>query len=426
MGAGSDPWPADGRVRRRPPPIPEAAEQAPPAGKESAARTGEIRNLGDGLLPSGAWETAAGFLDACFAAEERLEEGEFATWFDLEDSRGYESYVLHRLYWSCLIKTRRMRPQDMALSTWRYGLTCLSAEEEGEAVTALFQEDSVREFAFAPGVQAGNLGFHLMGLVETETGWKIREYLDQQDLGNAIAQEYARRKEARGIEGPATRQQADAIATQMEEEYLAEAEKDVRKTALSLARDDGEEGARLERGVGHAYDRERALAYARAWAWGGSRRLRCGSWPDYEDYGGDCQNFVSQCLHAGGIPMDWQGAEQWKWLGHTPDVRQLAWGRSPSWSAVKDFYAYCQENEGRGLAAQTDAPLGGLRSGDVLQFASLGDWRHSVLVTGEVRDKSGRLLDLLVASHSADRENWPLSAYAYTTVRGIRILGWNE
>lgn len=52
------------------------------------------------------------------------------------------------------------------------------------------------------------------------------------------------------------------------------------------------------------YDPASATAYARQW--GGSRRN-----PAYNDYtgsGGDCMNFVSQCLRAGGLELggDWQ------------------------------------------------------------------------------------------------------------------------
>ena len=43
----------------------------------------------------------------------------------------------------------------------------------------------------------------------------------------------------------------------------------------------------------HLYDREAAVAYARRWV-----GERSGDWPDYSRNGGNCQNFVSQCLLA--------------------------------------------------------------------------------------------------------------------------------
>lgn len=45
------------------------------------------------------------------------------------------------------------------------------------------------------------------------------------------------------------------------------------------------------------YDREKAVAYAHKWAYG-----RNPAYADFSAMGGDCTNFLSQCLHAGGLP----------------------------------------------------------------------------------------------------------------------------
>ena len=47
------------------------------------------------------------------------------------------------------------------------------------------------------------------------------------------------------------------------------------------------------------YDRMAAVEYARKWALGRNPKFR-----DYEEWGGNCTNFISQCINAGGIPMD--------------------------------------------------------------------------------------------------------------------------
>ena len=51
------------------------------------------------------------------------------------------------------------------------------------------------------------------------------------------------------------------------------------------------------------YNRELAVKYATDWA-----QDRNPNYKDYEKWGGDCTNFVSQCLHEGGIPF-----LSWKW-----------------------------------------------------------------------------------------------------------------
>ena len=394
---------------------------------EKEIRTGEIRNPDfSPLLTAEGWAVAIAFLDACFTAEEQLEEGDFSQWFDLETDEGYEAYLFHQMYQSCLIRGRWMRETDLSLIDWEYGLTCLNVrEEEGEIFIAL-QEDSVRRFASAPETEAGNRGVHTMTLAQTEEGWKIREYHNYQDLGYAMAQEYSDRKEALGIQGAADREQAEAILQEMEEEYLEEAATETARAARSMSRTMDGLFSPEELEADNAYDRDAAVRYGQTWSWDREEKVRNEQWENYEMYGGDCQNFVSQCLYTGGIPMDWTGYYQWKWFGHTPNVQPAAWGRSPSWSGVKEFYDYCANNSGKGMVSVTDAPLGSLEPGDIVQFASLGNWRHSMLVTGVIRDENGTVQDLLLAGHSADRKNWPLSAMAYTAVRGIRILGWNE
>ncbi|WP_275890910.1 amidase domain-containing protein [Romboutsia hominis] len=47
------------------------------------------------------------------------------------------------------------------------------------------------------------------------------------------------------------------------------------------------------------YDREKAVAYARKWALDHNP-----TYANYELYGGDCTNYISQCLRAGNIPFD--------------------------------------------------------------------------------------------------------------------------
>ena len=46
--------------------------------------------------------------------------------------------------------------------------------------------------------------------------------------------------------------------------------------------------------VFYEYNREAAVSYARRWALG-----RNPAYMDYELWGGDCTNFISQCLRSG-------------------------------------------------------------------------------------------------------------------------------
>ena len=70
------------------------------------------------------------------------------------------------------------------------------------------------------------------------------------------------------------------------------------------------------------YNRVEATKYATKWA-----LSRNPAYKDYEKWGGDCTNYVSQCVHAGGIPFDHEGnniLKQWYWYSDM--------NRTPSWT----------------------------------------------------------------------------------------------
>ena len=62
------------------------------------------------------------------------------------------------------------------------------------------------------------------------------------------------------------------------------------------------------------YDRERAVLYARRWA-----LSRNPLFADFTGLGGNCTNFVSQCLYAGGCVMNFTPVYGWYYL--SPDDR---------------------------------------------------------------------------------------------------------
>ena len=70
------------------------------------------------------------------------------------------------------------------------------------------------------------------------------------------------------------------------------------------------------------------------------------------------------------------------------------------------------------LQIAKEAPLDKLEVGDIVQLGrSTGDFYHSPVV---VSVRGGRIL---VAAHSYDAFNKPLSSYSFAQARGIHILG---
>lgn len=152
------------------------------------------------------------------------------------------------------------------------------------------------------------------------------------------------------------------------------------------------------------YDRAAALAYARRWAF-----ARNPKYYDFSSLGGDCTNFASQCIFAGAGVMNYTPVYGWYYINANE--------RTASWTGVEYLYNFLTANDGDGPFAEV-VPLNRLEVGDIVQLGRAnGDFYHSPVV---VSVEGGRIL---IAAHSYDAFNRPLSSYRYEAVRGLHILG---
>ena len=152
------------------------------------------------------------------------------------------------------------------------------------------------------------------------------------------------------------------------------------------------------------YNRQAAVNYARKWAY-----KRNPAFYDFSKIGGDCTNFASQCIYAGAGVMNFTPVYGWFY--------KSANDRTASWTGVEYLYNFLINNEGAGPFAK-QVPLSELEIGDVVQLGTeTGDFYHSPVVVGFNRGR------ILVAAHSYDVYNKPLSSYNYAQARGIHILG---
>ena len=152
------------------------------------------------------------------------------------------------------------------------------------------------------------------------------------------------------------------------------------------------------------YDRAAAVAYARKWAFGRNPKFY-----DFSKIGGDCTNFASQCIYAGAGVMNFTPTFGWYYKSVND--------RTPSWTGVEYLYNFLTATDGAGPFAE-EVSLDKLEIGDVVQLGkATGDFYHSPVVVGFRRGQ------ILIAAHSYDAYNRPLSSYSYEKVRGIHILG---
>lgn len=176
-----------------------------------------------------------------------------------------------------------------------------------------------------------------------------------------------------------------------------------------------EEGKmRLQRDQGkfifYGYNISRAVDYALTYALEMNPKFG-----NYEKWGGDCTNYVSQCLYAGGIPFDEEGMDvRYKWYWYSEAMR------APSWTAADSLRFYMENNNNQnqpsfGLRAEPTTIYNLLR-GDVIQFVESDNQAyHSIICTGYIV-RNGQVVDYLISQHSGYREdnsvrlkNYPLS-----------------
>ena len=114
------------------------------------------------------------------------------------------------------------------------------------------------------------------------------------------------------------------------------------------------------------YDRLKAVQYAERW-WNEFN-------PSYPKFNDDCTNFISQCLHAGGVPM-WGQPERTRgwWINGKSN-----W--SYSWTVA---HAFMLMLKGAGWTVEVESP-GELVMGDIICYDFEGDGRfnHNTIVTG--------------------------------------------
>lgn len=152
------------------------------------------------------------------------------------------------------------------------------------------------------------------------------------------------------------------------------------------------------------YNREKAVRYALMWAHG-----RNPDYLDFEELGGDCTNFASQCIYAGAGVMNYTPTFGWYY--------NSASDRTPSWTGVEYLYNFLISNKGAGPYA-AEVPQSQAQPGDIVQLGSTtGRFYHSPVITA-VNDGQ-----IFVSAHTFDAFMRPLSSYIYEKIRFLHIDG---
>ena len=151
------------------------------------------------------------------------------------------------------------------------------------------------------------------------------------------------------------------------------------------------------------YDRTAAVAYARKWALG-----RNPAYYNFEKLGGDCTNFASQSIFAGAKIMNYTPVMGW--------YSRSSYDRAHSWTGVEYLYNFLINKKSVGPYAH-EVSQNEAQPGDIVQLGTgSGDFYHSPVITAVTPE-------ILLAAHTFDALDRPLSTYDYGTARFLHIDG---
>ena len=151
------------------------------------------------------------------------------------------------------------------------------------------------------------------------------------------------------------------------------------------------------------YDRIEAVRYAREWALKRNPALY-----NFDNNGGDCTNFVSQALRAGGLKQNYTKDVGWFYISQN--------NRAAAWTGVEHLYKYLI-NFGIGKIV----PIYSAAIGDIIQLSFDGiTFGHSLIITetGDVPSVN----NIKICTHTEDALDRHLRTYIYAALRVIHII----
>lgn len=156
------------------------------------------------------------------------------------------------------------------------------------------------------------------------------------------------------------------------------------------------------------YNRTKAIEYAKKWAFS-----RNPNYYNFDAVGGDCTNFISQCLYAGCKVMNYKKDVGWYYINGN--------NKSPSWSGVEFLYRFLVNNKGVGpYGEQVEREK--IQIGDIAQLSfDSQKFAHTLMIVN--MDHQLGLSGIKIASHTFDIFNKPVSEYSFQKIRFIHIKG---
>lgn len=341
------------------------------------------------------------YMDLYYKGLQKLEyQSEIDNLFVADNEQSY----INKTAISMLIDIRSLQPTDLKIYKASYDLKIESVSTVGGDIKVVLRENSYLNFNFMKDIDTKVYNIkNEFTITSTNNGYKIVKYNKVQDFFVMISEYYNSASNYK------------TSLDNLKNNYLTNIRKRI-ATNESQYQDYLNGTGIQKKTCDHGYDRDKAGAYAKKWV-----NTRNSEWPVYDS---NCQNFASQMIYEGGIPMDDVGSsgDNLQWSSNKTGG---SFGLVYTWTYVPSFYQYVKNNTGYGLCGSVDVNLYYAEPGDVIHMGVSAPTRHVSVVSGLVY-KNGKVVDILVNSNTVDLENYPMSAYVYPYTSLIKIYGWNE
>lgn len=161
----------------------------------------------------------------------------------------------------------------------------------------------------------------------------------------------------------------------------------------------------------YTYDRLKAVNYARKWA-----LKRNPKYANFDNMGGDCTNYASQVINAGGAPMNFN---KYGWYYKSLN------NRAPAWTSVNYLYKFLITNKGRGPIGE-EVNIKDVKIGDIVQLDFENDsiYNHSPVII-DIKYPIN-VSNIVIAAHTIDRIDYKLANYYFKSIRFIHIKGYRK
>lgn len=321
---------------------------------------------------------------------------------ELQDTKKYFSNDLCALISDTairyLVETRKLYDFDFSMNNCRYDLNITDYHVEDNKYYVDLTQDEYLDFAFLEGITSQCFDVDSSFVIEKiDDEYKIADFHKTQGYYLMFDEDIESEAEINDL--------YDYYFTKFNDQLLYN----------GVLKQKAEENPfHSDKGYDHSYDRQAAVAYSNLYY-----HKRNSEWYEYSSTGGNCQNYASQCLLTGGIPMDYFGSQEWKCYSDYLDEDNSPNGRSRSWVAVSYFNEYVENNQGYGLVGENNVNIYYSEPGDIIQVG-ISTVTHTTIVSRVVNNH------VLVNSNSIDMKDYPIEAYTYPKIVLIKILGYND